>query len=85
MSPALSKQDGETGGKGEVLNILAGGIVVGVRGEQQWTKICTQSVLPDVIEGGNRRGRHDELGYRSSAPKASAAQGGRECVREGLK
>lgn len=25
--------------------------------------------------GGNRRGRHDELGYRSSDPKASAAQG----------
>ncbi len=50
------------------------GVLVGVRGKRMWTKICT--VFPPSHDGGNRRGRHDELGYRSSAPKASAAEGG---------
>lgn len=50
-----------------------------MRGKLQWTEICTQSPLPDMMGGKRKKkkkGRHDELGYHSSAPKASAARGG---------
>lgn len=52
-----------------------GGIVVGVKGETTVDQDM-QTVCPPGHDLGNRRGRHDELCYRSSAPKASAAQGG---------
>lgn len=79
LSPALSKQDGETGKRGgtEILagGSVVGGIVVGVKGETTVDQDM-QTVCPPGHDRGNRRGRHDELCYRSSAPKASAAQGG---------
>lgn len=62
LSSALTKQDGETrkgGGVGAEhfgRRESGGGIMVGVRGKQQWTEICTQSVLPDtmVVVGGGQ-------------------------------
>lgn len=51
-----------------------GGIAVGVRGETTVDRDM-HTVCPPGHDGG-ARGRHDELGYCSSAPKASAARGG---------
>lgn len=79
MLPDIRKQDGETG-RGEELNILAkgsleeGGVAVGLRGEM--TMVRDMRTVSPPGHGGNERGRHDELCYCSSAPKASATLGG---------